>query len=93
MDWTNRVTHLPTVARALDKPSAIEHRQVLGHCLSGKGKLGRQGGRCDLAVGEDQVEDTAPRRVGDRLEEVWVSEMSSRRCLRQEAERAMAAAS
>lgn len=63
----HRIPYLSTVPRALNEPGAIEHGEMLGHCLSGKGQFGRQRGRCDLALREDQLEDTAPRCVGDGL--------------------------
>jgi len=65
----NRVMNLSTAPPTLDEPSAVQHREVFGHRLPGKGEFCRKGRRRDVSMGQDQVEDTAPRGVGDRLEE------------------------
>src|SRR5207302_9956258 len=59
------VADLTAGSLAIDQPRAVEDGQMFGHRLPREGELGGELSWRDLAVGEDQVEDAAPRRVGD----------------------------
>jgi hypothetical protein len=60
------VENLPALFMAADQPGPLEHHQVLGDGLAGERHVAGQPAGADVTVTDQEIEDLAARRVGDR---------------------------
>jgi hypothetical protein len=73
------VSLLPARRRRPDQADPVEDAEVLGHRLPGDRQLPAQRGGRAVALGQQQVEQPAPRRVPDRRPELVVDPLGHRR--------------
>ena len=63
---------LPALPAGDDEPGVLEHAQVLHHAEAGHLELGLELRERAAVTLEEPVEQVAPRRVGERLEDLVV---------------------